>query len=296
MASGIMLSNHVFCVSGYPRRHVLRAAFAHGGFLLGLRADVAAFGAALGHVHGARPQSAAAENPFPRAQVPAAGPRSRHCRLWAFRVHPARCAHLYAGAPRSSSSWIFSEPPLLFYLDYLAMMGTFICLGHYLSKLLQRAAKGRRIGNECRATAAALQDNKTTTIIREVIHHEKEYWNRIALYPTPLVVVGAMVDGKPKLAAGGHCGYHRPRPCGWSALPAHTIPTRASRRAKNSPSTSWTKRCCPGPTAPAASAAVRRIKSTLFDYVLDDAGRADDPAGPRHDGVQRGRCLQHQGL
>lgn len=39
-----------------------------------------------------------------------------------------------------------SEPPLLFYLDYLAMMGTFICLGHYLSKLLQRAAKGRRSG------------------------------------------------------------------------------------------------------------------------------------------------------
>ena len=50
---------------GHSRRHVLRAAFAHGGFLLGLCADVAAFGAALGHVHGARPQSAAAEKPLP---------------------------------------------------------------------------------------------------------------------------------------------------------------------------------------------------------------------------------------
>lgn len=37
----------------------------------------------------------------------------------------------------------FSEPVPLFYLDYLAMMGTFIFLGHYLSKLLQRAPKRR---------------------------------------------------------------------------------------------------------------------------------------------------------
>ena len=86
------------CLLGHSWRHVLRAAFAHGGFLLGLCADVAAFGAALGHVHGDRPQSAAAEKSFPRAQVPAADRRSRHCRLWAFRLHPARPAHLYAGA------------------------------------------------------------------------------------------------------------------------------------------------------------------------------------------------------
>ena len=32
----------------------------------------------------------------------------------------------------------FQEPIPLFYIDYLAMMGTFLFLGYYVSKLLQR--------------------------------------------------------------------------------------------------------------------------------------------------------------
>ena len=32
----------------------------------------------------------------------------------------------------------FSEPVLLFYLDYLAMMAAFVCLGHYAGRLVRR--------------------------------------------------------------------------------------------------------------------------------------------------------------
>ena len=32
----------------------------------------------------------------------------------------------------------FDEPPIFFFLDYLAVMGLFVCLGHYGSKLLKK--------------------------------------------------------------------------------------------------------------------------------------------------------------
>ena len=35
---------------------------------------------------------------------------------------------------------------------------------------------------------------------------KKEIGNALALYPTPLVVVGAMVDGKPNYVLVGHLG------------------------------------------------------------------------------------------
>ena len=38
----------------------------------------------------------------------------------------------------------FSEPAILFYLDYLAMMGFFIFAAHYLSKGLKRSGTGRK--------------------------------------------------------------------------------------------------------------------------------------------------------
>jgi len=32
----------------------------------------------------------------------------------------------------------FDEPLIFFYLDYLAVMGLFVCIGHYGSKLLKK--------------------------------------------------------------------------------------------------------------------------------------------------------------
>ena len=35
----------------------------------------------------------------------------------------------------------FGEPLLLFFIDYLAIMGLFVCLGYYISKCLDRFSK-----------------------------------------------------------------------------------------------------------------------------------------------------------
>lgn len=38
----------------------------------------------------------------------------------------------------------YGEPKVLFYLDYLAMMGTFIFLAHYAAKLLKGAKRNQK--------------------------------------------------------------------------------------------------------------------------------------------------------
>ena len=37
----------------------------------------------------------------------------------------------------------YDEPKLLFYLDYLAMMGLFVLIGHYLARAFKREAKAK---------------------------------------------------------------------------------------------------------------------------------------------------------
>ena len=37
----------------------------------------------------------------------------------------------------------YDEPKLLFYLDYLAMIGLFVLIGHYLARAFKRAAKAK---------------------------------------------------------------------------------------------------------------------------------------------------------
>ena len=39
----------------------------------------------------------------------------------------------------------YSESPLSFYIDYLAMMGLFIWIAHYLSAILQKSGKKKRL-------------------------------------------------------------------------------------------------------------------------------------------------------
>ena len=82
----------------------------------------------------------------------------------------------------------FAEPPLLFYLDYLALLGTFVFLGCSGTKFLRRNRKG---GN---------------------FSMKKNIGNPLALYPTPLVVGGGDGGRQTQLAAAvGPCGHPRPR-------------------------------------------------------------------------------------
>ncbi|HIW50849.1 MAG TPA: hypothetical protein IAA10_07855 [Candidatus Blautia intestinavium] len=60
----------------------------------------------------------------------------------------------------------FSEPVPLFYLDYLAMMGTFVFLGYYMMK---------KTGKQDRKNSVK-RKIQLIKIKSEVIDHEKEYW------------------------------------------------------------------------------------------------------------------------
>ena len=48
----------------------------------------------------------------------------------------------------------------LFYLDYLAMMGLFIWIAHYLSAILQKSGKKKRIPQTNGKTASEKAENK----------------------------------------------------------------------------------------------------------------------------------------
>ena len=71
---------------------------------------------------------------------------------------------------------------------------------------------------------------------------KKNIGNAMALYPTPLVVVGAMVDGKPNWTLVGHLGIiGHDRVMVSMATPHYS--NRAFGRARHCPSTSWTRPC-----------------------------------------------------
>ena len=58
----------------------------------------------------------------------------------------------------------------------------------------------------------------------------------LALYPCPVVVVGAMVDGKPNWTLVAHAGI-----VAHSHLSRRIIPTRAFGRTSSCPSMWWTR-------------------------------------------------------
>lgn len=71
---------------------------------------------------------------------------------------------------------------------------------------------------------------------------KKNIGNGLALYPTPLVVVGAMVDGKPNWLLVGHLGIMGHDHVMVSLAKPHY--TNLGIRGRRSfPLTSWMKRC-----------------------------------------------------
>ena len=138
MASGIMLSNHVFAFldihGGMSFARLLHMAASHWGFVLmslhlGLHWGM--FTALARKALHLKDPSRARKFLLPilAAAIAAYG-------LFAFIQRDLLTYMLV----RTQFAFLdFSEPPILFYLDYLAMMGTFICLGCCLSRLLQKA-------------------------------------------------------------------------------------------------------------------------------------------------------------
>ena len=73
-----------------------------------------------------------------------------HIAAWAFAAYGI-CAFI----KRQIGEYLFlrthfvfldpSEPLIFFFLDYVAIMGLFVCIGHYLSKMLKRLDKNRKM-------------------------------------------------------------------------------------------------------------------------------------------------------
>ena len=293
MASGIMLSNHVFAFldihGGMSFARLLHMAASYWGFvLMSLH-----LGLHWGMFTGLARKALRLKSPSPARKflLPVVAAAIAAYGLFAFvqRGLPTymlvRTQFVFSG---------FQRAALLFYLDYLAMMGTFICLGHYLSKLLQRAAKGRGTGTNA-GDAACSQDNKTTTIIQEVIHHEKEHWKRIGPVPTPLAVVGAMVDGKPNWLLAGHVGIIGHDHVMVSLASAHYT-NKGIKASKKLSINIVDEALLPRADRSGCISGGKEDKSTLFDYVLDDAGVPMIQQAPVTMVCSVEDVLQHQGL
>ena len=85
---------------------------------------------------------------------------------------------------------------------------------------------------------------------------KKHIGSKLALYPTTLVVVGTMVNGKPNWTLVGHLGIiGHDRVMVSLAKPHYTNQgIKASGTRKRCLSTLWMRPCCKRPTMRAASA------------------------------------------
>ena len=100
---------------------------------------------------------------------------------------------------------------------------------------------------------------------------KKNIGNALALYPTPLVVVGAMVDGKPNWLLVGHVGIIGHDHVMVSLASAHYT-NKGIKASKKLSINIVDEALLPRADRSGCVSGSKEDKSTLFDYVLDDAG------------------------
>lgn len=136
MVSGVMLSNHVFAFLPVPGSlgfaRLLHMASAYWGFVL--------MALHLG-LHGkmilAMAHRAAGGRPAGRGRRAVRHILGAAIALYGLVAFFRRSLPVYMLVRTPFVFFDFSEPPLLFYLDYLAMMGACIWLAHFAGKLLR---------------------------------------------------------------------------------------------------------------------------------------------------------------
>lgn len=137
MVSGIMLSNHVFAFlnihGGLSFARLLHMAVSHWGFVLMALHLGLHWGMFMGLAKKVQKQKAPAW--VGKVLFPVLGAGVAVYGLVAF---VRRDLLTYMFVQTQFVFLDFSEPVLLFYLDYLAMMGTFIFLAYYAAKLLRK--------------------------------------------------------------------------------------------------------------------------------------------------------------
>ena len=99
---------------------------------------------------------------------------------------------------------------------------------------------------------------------------KKNIGNALALYPTPLVVVGAMVDGKPNWLLVGHLGIIGHDHVMVSLASAHY--TNQGIKAKKLSINIVDEAMLAKADRSGCVSGSKEDKSTLFDYITDDAG------------------------
>lgn len=100
---------------------------------------------------------------------------------------------------------------------------------------------------------------------------KKKIGNAVALYPTPLVVVGAMVNGKPNWVLVGHLGIIGHDRVMVSLASAHY--TNQGIRQSGSLSINIVDEALlPRADRAGCVSGAKEDKSELFDYVISDAG------------------------
>ena len=100
---------------------------------------------------------------------------------------------------------------------------------------------------------------------------KKNIGNALALYPTPLVVVGAMVDGKPNWLLVGHLGIIGHDHVMVSLVSAHYTNQGIKANKKLSINIVDEAMLAKADRSGCVSGS-KEDKSTLFDYITDDAG------------------------
>ena len=123
---------------------------------------------------------------------------------------------------------------------------------------------------------------------------KKKIGNGVALYPTPLVVVGAMVNGKPNWLLVGHLGIMGHDHVMVSLAAAHYTNQGIKETRKLSINIVDEDMLAKADWAGCVSGN-KVDKSTLFDYPGRCRGAGDYPVAG-DDGVQRGRYLQDKGI
>lgn len=100
---------------------------------------------------------------------------------------------------------------------------------------------------------------------------KKKMGNMLALYPTPLVVVGSMVNGKPNWVLAGHVGIIGHDRVMVSLAKAHY--TNQGIRTNRALSMNIVNEALlPKADRAGCVSGAQEDKSALFDYVLDDTG------------------------
>lgn len=144
MISGVLLSNHVFAFLpisgslGFAR--LLHMASAYWGFVLMALHLGLHWNMILGMA-----RRAAGGRPAGRGRRAVLNILGAAIALYGLAAFFRRSLPVYMLVQTQFVFFDFGEPPLLFYLDYLAMMGAFIWLAHFAGKLLRpKAPRGRR--------------------------------------------------------------------------------------------------------------------------------------------------------